>query len=94
MEPRYVFRTAKKGERLRKISVLPTIFNFDLVVRPLLQKSFEFQILLLFQNFSIILILREIYSGDSRGAKSTILTRLEALNFDILNFCIFLKAEI
>ena len=47
-----------------------------------------------FRNGSIAKNLREINFGDSRGAKSTILTRLEALNFDILNFCIFLKAEI
>ena len=39
-------------------------------------------------------ILREINSGNSRNAKSAILTQLEALNFDFYEFLYFLKAEI
>ena len=39
-------------------------------------------------------ILREINFGDSRSAKSAILTHLEALNFDFCEFLHFLKAEI
>ena len=35
-----------------------------------------------FHDFSITQILREIKFGDSRSAKSAILTHLEALNFD------------
>ena len=42
-------------------------------------------------NFPATKILREINLGDSRSAKSAILTHLEALNFD---FHEFLKAEI
>ena len=47
-----------------------------------------------FQKFSITQILREINFRDSRSAKSTILTHLEALNFDFYAFLHFLKAEI
>ena len=36
-----------------------------------------------FRNFSITQILREINLGDSRSAKSAILTHLESLNFDL-----------
>ena len=36
-----------------------------------------------FHDFSIIQILREINFGNYRGAKSTILTHLEAPNFDL-----------
>ena len=36
-----------------------------------------------FHDFHIIQILREINFGESRSAKSAILTRLEVLNFDI-----------
>ena len=46
-----------------------------------------------FHDFSITLILREINFGDSRSAKSTILTHLEALNFDFHAFS-HLNAEI
>ena len=42
------------------------------------------------QNFSVTLNLREINFGDSRSAKSTILTHLEALIFD---FYVFLHSE-
>ena len=34
------------------------------------------------QNFSVTHILREINFGDSKSAKSAILSQLEALNFD------------
>ena len=37
--------------------------------------------------------LREINFGDSSGAKSAILSHLEALNFDFYEFLHFLKAE-
>ena len=47
-----------------------------------------------FHNFSINQILREIYFGDSRSAKSAILTQLEALKFDFNEFLHFLKAEL
>ena len=47
-----------------------------------------------FHNFSVIQILREISIGDSRSAKSAILTYSEALNFDFHEFLYFLKAEI
>ena len=47
-----------------------------------------------FHDFSITQILREINFGDSRSAKSAILTHLEALNFDFYEFLHFLKAEI
>ena len=47
-----------------------------------------------FQDFSIIHILREINFEDSRSAKSTILTNLEALNFAIQDFLHYFKAEI
>ena len=43
-----------------------------------------------FLDFSISQILREINLGDSRSAKSAILTHLEAMNFEFLHF---LKAE-
>ena len=46
-----------------------------------------------FHNFSITQILREINFGDSRSAKSAILTHLETLNFDLYEFLHFLKAE-
>ena len=47
-----------------------------------------------FHDFSITQILREINCGDSRSAKSAILTHLEALNFDLDELLHFLKAEI
>ena len=47
-----------------------------------------------FHDFSITQILREINFGDSRSAKSAILTHLEALKFDFLEFLHFMKAEI
>ena len=40
-----------------------------------------------FHDFSITQILREIKFEDSRSAKSTIFTHLEALNFDFMHFC-------
>ena len=39
-----------------------------------------------FHNFSITQILCEIDYGDSRSAKSVILTQLEALDFDVNEF--------
>ena len=39
-----------------------------------------------FNDFSITQILREINLGESRSAKSAILTHLEALNFDEYEF--------
>ena len=39
-------------------------------------------------------ILREINFGDSKSAKSAILTHLEALNFDLNEFLHFWEAEI
>ena len=42
-----------------------------------------------FHDFSITQILGLINSGDSRSAKSAILTHLEALNFNSKNFCTF-----
>ena len=47
-----------------------------------------------FHDFTITQILCEINFGDSRSAKSAILTHLEALNFDFYGFLHFLKAEI
>ena len=47
-----------------------------------------------FLNFPITQILRQIKVGDSRIAKSAILTHLEALNFDFYEFLHFLKAEL
>ena len=47
-----------------------------------------------FHDFSITQILREITFGDSRSAKSAILTHLEALNFDFYEFLHFMKADI
>ena len=47
-----------------------------------------------FHDFSITQILREINFGDSRSAKSGILTHSEALNFDSYVFLHFLKAEV
>ena len=44
-------------------------------------------------SFSITQILREINLGDSRSAKSAILTHLEALNLDFCEFLHFLKVE-
>ena len=46
-----------------------------------------------FHNFSITQNLREIAFGDSRSAKSTNSTHLEALNLDLYTFLHFLKAE-
>ena len=43
--------------------------------------------------FSITWILREINFRDSRSAKSAILTRLEARNFDFLGFSYFVKDQ-
>ena len=43
-------------------------------------------ILTLHSDFSISQILREINFGDSKTAKSAILTLLEALNFDFYEF--------
>ena len=45
-----------------------------------------------FMIFPITQILREIKFGDSRSAKSAILTHLEALNWDFYDFLHFLKA--
>ena len=45
-------------------------------------------------NLSITQILRENKFGDSRSAKSVILTFLEALNFDFYELLHVLKAEI
>jgi len=42
-----------------------------------------------FHEFAITQILREINLEDSRSAKSAILSHLEALNFDNLDFCSF-----
>ena len=47
-----------------------------------------------FQDFSVSQILREIKLGDSRTAKSAILTHSEGLNFDFYEFLHFLKEEI
>ena len=47
-----------------------------------------------FQNFSITHILREIKVGDFWGPKTDILTQLEALNFDFINFCIFWRLKL
>ena len=47
-----------------------------------------------FHDFSISQILREIKTGESRGAKPAIFTHLMALNFDFYEFLQFLKAEI
>ena len=44
-------------------------------------------------NFSIIQNLQKIDFEDSRSAKSTTLTQLEALNFDSFEFLHFLKAD-
>ena len=49
-------------------------------------------ILTLHSDFSISQILREINFGDSKTAKSAILTLLEALNFDFYVFWNLLKA--
>ena len=46
------------------------------------------------QNFSAIQILREIKVGESRVSKLAILVYLEAQNFDIYEFLLFLKAGI
>ena len=43
--------------------------------------------------FFITQILRENNFGESRSAKSAILTHLGALNFDFYDFLHFLKAE-
>ena len=40
-----------------------------------------------FHYFAITQILREINLGDSVSATSAILTHLQALNFEFLNFC-------
>ena len=48
----------------------------------------------IFQDFSITQILREINFGDFRSTKSTILTHLEALNFDQYEFLHFLVGDI
>ena len=47
-----------------------------------------------FHRFYITQTLRKINFGLSRSAKSTILTHLEALNFDFYEFLHFLKDEI
>ena len=47
-----------------------------------------------FQDFSVIQILREIKFGDSRNAKSAILTHLELLDFVFHEFLHFVKAEL
>ena len=47
-----------------------------------------------FHDFSITQILREINFGDSKSAKSAILTHLEALNYDFIEFLHFWEAEI
>ena len=48
----------------------------------------------LFHEFSITQILREINFGDSRSAKSAVVTHLEVLNFAFYENLHFLKAEI
>ena len=45
-------------------------------------------------DFAITQILREINFGDTRSAKSAILTHIEALKCDINEFLYFLEAEI
>ena len=47
-----------------------------------------------FYNISITHIFREINFRDTKSTKSTILSRLEALNFDLYAFLHFQKAEI
>ena len=47
-----------------------------------------------FHDFPITQILREINFGDSRSAKSAILTNLEVLNFAFYQILHFLKDEI
>ena len=47
-----------------------------------------------FHSFSIAQILREINFGDSKSAKSAILTHLEALNCDAYEFLHFQKVEV
>ena len=42
-------------------------------------------------NFSVIQILREIIVGESRVSKSTILTNLEGLNFELYEFFHFFE---
>ena len=47
-----------------------------------------------FNDFSIAQILREIKFGDSRSAKSAILTHLEALNLNFYDFFPFRAPKI
>ena len=47
-----------------------------------------------FSDFTITHILRENIFGDSRSAKSAILTHLEALNFDLYEFCTFRRLNL
>ena len=47
-----------------------------------------------FNDFSITQILREFNFGDSRSAKSVILTHLEAIKFDLNEFLHYLKAGV
>ena len=49
---------------------------------------------MIFHDFSITQILREINIGDSGNAKSAISTHFKALNFDFYEFLHFLNAEI
>ena len=56
--------------------------------------TFGFLTVWKFHKNSITQILCEINFWDSRGSKSTILTHLEALNFDFYEYLQFLKAEI
>ena len=46
-----------------------------------------------FHDFSITQILREINFGDSRSAKSAILTHLEDFNVEFYEFSHFFEAE-
>ena len=46
------------------------------------------------ENSRFTQILREIFFGDSRSAKSAILSQLEHLNFDYYEILQFLKAVI
>ena len=63
-------------------------FTFPILhIQKLLQMLNHRFTVLKFHDFPITWNLREIIFGDFRSAKSAILTHLEALTFDFVNFC-------
>ena len=86
------FITVKSKRYRQAVSVYSVLLKF--IILCYLVSSNSGSTVWKFHDFSITQILHELYFGDSRSAKSTILTQFEALNLDFYDFLNFWKVEI